>query len=173
MHGLTHFVKAARKRSLDDPIWKEFVHRLVLTSNSALVTILLNRGDDYIEPRVSNRIAFYVRSCARSESGKLRILPSHLLVCLPVWDENDYADGFSVLDVFMTHDRVELLKDMYTIAGNFDSRLIWYRRHPLQVPKHRRWFELGGYYPKEVNALHLACVYENTGAVRAVLHATK
>lgn len=183
IHGLTHFPKAARKRSLDDPIWKDFIQRLVLPFNSVFGAFLLSDSDSWFSDSLvgSKRQHNDSRCCLHWEGrnpillffngpatdlhsvGRLRILPSHILACLPVFDEYDRVSSTSTSDTAGAHDCVELLKDMFTLGGNFD--------HIIRDPRTLRF----GHYsiPRAANALHLACSFENAGAVHAILSAAK
>ncbi|KAI9888557.1 MAG: hypothetical protein M1814_006827 [Vezdaea aestivalis] len=164
-YGLAHFRQAARKRSLDDPIWKEFIQRLVLPSDSAFGAFLLNMSDYNLLPYNCNlSYGDNRKSSLRLEGGRLTILPSRVLACLPVFDEYDCVSPttISTRNTAKAHDFLELFKDMCTPGGNFqddvskDSRLRFQSRQPI-----------------EANALHLACIFENPGAVRAILYAAK
>ena len=159
-YGLTHFSNAARKRSLDDPIWKDFIRRLVLPSDSAFGAFLLNQTDALISEPIWGKYhpRFDSRSSLRLEGGRLRILPSHVLACLPVFDEYDHVPSTSTRDTSGALSYVEFLKDMCTLGGNFEDALLemYYDKQPT-----------------EITALHLACDRRNPGAVRAIIYAAK
>ncbi|MCJ1470251.1 hypothetical protein MMC07_008896 [Pseudocyphellaria aurata] len=166
-HGLTHFPKAARKRSLDDPVWKDFIHRLVLPSDSAFGAFLLDETDEWFSFSDIPHLRKDSRWCLHSEGGRLRILPSHILARLPVFDTDDCVSSTSTRDTDEAHDCVELLKDMCTLGGNFKDDV---RRGVWARPTHPIFEEL---QPIQANALQLACVFDNVGAVRAILRAAK
>ena len=166
-HGLRHFSRAAREQSLDDPVWKDFIQRLVLPSDSAFGAFLLSDTDDWFwnhfpRRRVDTPLFGSSRSCLHLEGGRLRILPSHILAWLPVFDGCDRECSTSTRDTAGAHDCVQLLKDMCTRGGNFED----------YVPGENR-FTLIQRSPVPAHALHLACSCENAGAVRAILNAAK
>ncbi|KAL8792542.1 MAG: hypothetical protein Q9195_004841 [Heterodermia aff. obscurata] len=162
IHELTHFPKAARKRSLDDPVWRDFKQRLVLPSDSAFGVFLLNNADNWFGHYNIPRERKHSKSCLHSEGGRLKILPSHILACLPVFDEYDGVSSISTRDTAGAHDCVKLLKDMCTLRGNFEDYVI---AKNLSFRMSRE--------PEHAHALHLACSFENAGAVRAILNAAK
>ncbi|KAL8795916.1 MAG: hypothetical protein Q9195_001660 [Heterodermia aff. obscurata] len=118
MHGVTHFAQAARKRRIDDSIWKDFIQCLVLPPDSAFGAFLLNNIDGWFirrslrTHRTRNRSG---QSCLHMKSDRLRILSSHILACLPVFDEYDRVSSISARDTAGAHDWVELLGDIFTL----------------------------------------------------------
>ena len=165
-YGLSHFPKAARKRSLDDPIWKDFVQHLVLSSDSAFGAVLLDRTDNwFLIPVLPFMRLPESRSCLLLEGRRFRILSSHILACLPVFDEYDCLSATSTRNTAGARDSVELLKDICTVGGDPEAKRVGL---PIYYGDN-----LGDEGPIEANALHIACRFYNEGAVRAILHAAK
>ena len=164
-YGLQHFPNAAQKPSLDDPIWKGFIERLVQSSDSVLGALLLNNTDTWF---FDNSFKWWWtnlsdgRSCLDLVDGQLRILSSHILACLPVFDEYDHVCSTSTRDTAGAPKFVELFQDMCTLGGHFEDTLAAQQlAASLEGP------------PLEANALQLACTFDNAGTVRAILHAAK
>ena len=167
-HWPKHFVEAARKQSINDPIWKDFIQHLVIPSDSAFGAFLLSTSyipfgtypKLYHNPfRIMNfKLHFRGkgggRCCLRLENGQLTVLPSHVLACLPVFDDYDVM-SMVTRDTTRAGDCHELLKDMYMLGGNFPD-------YARLDPK-----------PAEATALHLACVYDNEAGVRTILDTAK
>jgi ankyrin repeat protein len=90
-YGLRHCSEAAKKRSLSDHLWKDVLHKLVLSPQSAFLYVgLLAKFPFFKWPNIPS-VEF--RNLIGEYKGHIELFTSHVLAWLEITDDDDTSDS--------------------------------------------------------------------------------
>ncbi len=149
-YGLRHCSEAAKKRSLSDHLWKDVLHKLVLSPQSAFLYVgLLVKFPFFEWPKIPS-IRF--RNLVGEYEGHIELFISHALAWLEITDDGDSPRRPSSKEDPVTDN--------------------WLFR---QLSKHvlYRGQSILGTSDSGMTALQIACITRNNATVKLILKATE
>ncbi|KAI9659855.1 MAG: hypothetical protein M1821_001207 [Bathelium mastoideum] len=166
-YGLYHCTLAADKSSLFDPLWREVLDRVVLSSESAFGMIISRSTLTQYSDRVLSTTKWCLIRNERSRFGilpaepdRFEILPAHVLALLSIIHEDDLLVPYdtSCVETASSVDNSHMIRR--SLFQHADNTGFFMERSSL-------------YNPQMATALQLACIRGNCAAARMIFQAAQ